>query len=370
MAQLLFQGTKNRTSEQLANELDENAIDISIDKKVDFIRFKLLCLNEDINLGLEILEDILSNSTFNDFEKEITKIKGEFEADLDSAKIQAQDNYYRTIFKNHAYGVGRKEILEQLSSITKEDLISFYDEIKFNLQKNIAAVGDVDKNILIDLFEKHFGFLEIKNVSAQRKSVEELTNNEVAIIEKDDANQAQIFKGWIFPSIYSEDYPVIVLLNTIMGASGLSSRLFLELREKQGLAYTVRSVYEPYVLGGHFFVYIATEPKNIQTSLVGFEKEINKIMTEIMTEEELENAKNNAIGKRQFYQETNLLEATLKGYYECLGLGYDFEEKLINGIKSVTKEKILKTASKYFKTANALSVLAPKKYLKEANLLK
>ena len=120
---------------------------------------------------------------------------------------------------------------------------------------------------------------------------------------------------------------------------------------------------------GNFFVYIATEPKNIKTSISGFDNEIKKIMTEIISEEELENAKNNAIGKRQFYQETNLLEASLKGYYEFLDLGYSFEETLISNIKAVTKEMILNTAEKYFSKPNALCVLAPRKYLEEANLI-
>ena len=88
-------------------------------------------------------------------------------------------------------------------------------------------------------------------------------------------------------------------------------------------------------------------------------------MTEIITDEELENAKNNAIGKRQFYQETNLLEATLKGYYEFLGLGFEFEDKLIENIKTVTKEMIINTAKKCFDT---LSILAPKKFIEQAEL--
>lgn len=369
MAQMLFQGTKNRSSEELAIELDENAIDLNVEKKADYIRFKLQCLNEDINQGLEILQDILENSTFNDFEKEIIKIKGEFESDLDSAKVQAQDNYYRTIFKNHTYGIGRKEVLEQIDSVTKEDLLNAFNEIKLKAQKNISIASAVDKEIIINLLENHLSHLKIAEEKDNRKPVEELTQDVISVIEKEDANQAQIFKGWLVPPINSPDYAPIVLLNTILGSSGLSSRLFLELREKQGLAYTVRSAFEPFILNGHFFVYIATEPKNIKTSLEGFKIEINKIMTEIISDEELENAKNNAIGKRQFYKETNLLEASINGSYEFLGLGYEFEEKLIENIKAVTKEQIINTASKYFSKNSALCVLAPKKYLLEADLL-
>lgn len=369
MSQLLFQGTTNRTSEQLAMDLDENAIDISVEKKADYIRFKVQCLNEDIELALNIFQDIIENSTFDEYEKEIVKIKGEFSADLDSAKVVAQDNYYRTIFKNHSYGIGRKEVIDAISTVTKEDLFSAWEEIKNISQKNIVVAGDIDADKIVELLNTHLSSLKVQDVEDTRAKISALTENVVSVVEKEDANQAQIFQGWQFPNIYSEDYPLIILLNTILGSSGLSSRLFLELREKQGLAYTVRSVWEPFLLGGNFFVYIGTEPKNIKTSIKGFEIEINKIMTELILEEELASAKMNAIGKRQFYQETNMLEATLKGYYEFLGLGYDFEDKLIERMSNATSEELLNVAKKYFSVPTALSVLAPKKYLSEANLI-
>lgn len=369
ITQLLYQGTKTKTAEEIATILDENAIDINIEKKADYIRFKIQCLNEDVEYALEIFKDIIENSTFESFEKEATKIIGEFNADLDSAKIQAQDNYYRTIFKNHNYGTGRKEIIEQIGSITKDDILKTWEEIKNHSQKNITVISDIETNKITKLLEKYLSCFNMTDMKYERKNIEEITENIISVVEKEDANQAQIFQGWQFPSIYSEDYASIILLNTILGSSGLSSRLFLELREKQGLAYTVRSVFEPYILCGNFFVYIATEPKNIKTSIAGFDKEIKKIMTEIVSETELEDAKNAAIGKRQFYQETNLLEASIKGYYEFLGLDYTFEEKLIENIKSVTKEKLIETAQKYFSKPNALCVLAPRKYLKEANLI-
>ncbi len=369
ITQLLFQGTKNRTSAKLAEELDENAIDLLIEKKTDYIRVKLLGLNEDVEYALDILGDIIENSTFEDLEKEKIKIKGEFEADLDSAKIQAQDEYYRTIFENHPYGIGRKEIIKQIDTINKKDLVEAYNEIKYCFAKNISVAGDYDEEKLIKLLNKNLNFLKTEKMENKRKLVEELTENKLSVICKEDANQAQIFQGWLVPSVYSDEYASIIVLNTILGFSGLSSRLFMELREKQGLAYTVRSVYEPFKLKADFFVYIATEPKNIRTCLEGFEKEINKIVTELISDEELENAKNNAIGKRQFYKETNLLEASLNGYYEFLGLGFNFEEKLIDRMKNITKNDIIKAAEICFSKPNALCILAPEKYLKEAELL-
>ncbi len=369
ISQLMYQGTKTITAEQIANYLDENAIDLCIEKKADYIRVKLQCLNEDIEKALEIFDDIIENSTFEEYKKEAEKIKGEFLSDLDSAKITAQDNYYRNIFKNHSYGTGREEILNDINKITKEDIINAYNEIKTNSFKNICVIGDVEETVVKELLDKHLKNVKSVHSKDERKKIAPIENKTVSTVEKEDANQAQIFQGWLFPSIYSNEYPVIILLNTILGSSGLSSRLFLELREKQGLAYTVRSVYEPCALGGHFFVYIGTEPKNIKTSISGFDKEITKIMTEYVSDEELENAKNNAIGKRQFYQETNMSEAVLNGYYEFLGLGSSFEEELTEKIKKVTKEEIIQTAKKYYAKPAVISVLAPKKYLTDSGLI-
>lgn len=369
LSSLLFQGTKNRSAEELAQELNENAIEIYFEVKPDYIRFKILCLNEDVNLALEIFQDMIENSTFENYKKEALKIKGELEADLDSPKALAQDEYYRTIYKNHDYGVCRKETIESIETITKEELIQTFNMLKTFSAKNIFVASDKSKDEILPLIEKHFGALCIKDVEYEDKVCDVLQDDRVSVIVKDDANQAQIYMGWLAPSINSEEYPVIVLLNTILGASGLSSRLFLELREKQGLAYNVRSIYETYRLGSSFFVYIATEPKNIKISIEGFKKEINKIMTELISEEELENAKNNTIGKRQFYYETNMSESVIRGLYQYWGLDCDFEEKLTEKIKNITKEDIINTAKKYFSGHYALCVLAPEKYLKEANLI-
>ena len=101
MNRLLLQGTKNRNSVELANELEENAIEISCDMKQDYLRFRLTCLNEDFEKALEILQDIIENSTFEEFEKEKVKLEGEIPAQLDSARTRALDNFVKTIFTRY-----------------------------------------------------------------------------------------------------------------------------------------------------------------------------------------------------------------------------------------------------------------------------
>lgn len=369
LASLLFQGTKNRSAEELAQELDENAIEIYFDTRYDYMRFKILCLNEDVEHALEIFKDMFENSTLDNFKKEAKKIKGELESELDSAKAQALDEYYRTLYKNHPYGTGRKETIEQIEKITKNELTEAFYQLKSVSDKNIFVACDKNADDIVPILEKYLDSFSVKDCIYPDTEVGNIEENRISTIIKDDANQAQIYMGWLAPSIISDEFPAFVLLNTLLGASGLSSRLFLELREKQGLAYTVRSCYETFRLGNSFYVYIATEPKNIKTSINGFKKEIDKIMNEIISDEELENAKNNAIGKRQFYFETNISEATTRGLYRYWGFDFDYEEKLIRALKNTTKESIMKYAKEYFSRCYALCVLAPEKYLKEADLI-
>ncbi len=360
---LLMQGTKKRTAEELAMELDENAIECYSEMKHDFIRFKVLCLNEDIEKTLEILEDIVKNSTMEDFSKEVVKMKGEIEAELDSPKSRAADAFYKTLFDGLCYGHTYTKTLEAVDNITKDEVKEAYKSLLEKSPKVISLVGDFDEADMTSKLNKHFGNLSNPPKEANDDDAQKLNENKTVKVEKNDASQAQIFQGWRVPTIFDKDYPVLLLLNTILGASGLSSRLFVELRDKKGLAYVVRSSYEVYDRAAAFSVYIATEPKNIKTSLEGFEFEINRIKTTPVDNIELENAKNNLIGKRQFFTETNLQQSSLYSFYEDKGLGYDFEEKLIEAVKKISAEDIQRAANEYLKDPHVLTVLAPGQYL-------
>lgn len=361
---LFLQGTKNRTAEALAQELDENAIDCYSEMKQDFIRFKLQCLNEDFEKGLEILADIIKNSTFDDFEKEVIKLKGEIQAELDEPKTRALDGFYSHIYKEHPYGHTYTKILQDIDFITRDDVLNAYHNLIEKSAKVISVAGDFSSENVADLLKKYFSDVKNTEASPVDNTPLELAGAEVVKIQKDDASQAQIIQGWRVPTIYDKDYAAIMVMNTMLGSSGLSSRLFLELRDKKGLAYVVRSSYEIYEKSALFNVYIATEPKNIKTSLEGFKIELDKIKNIPVSESELENAKNNLIGKRQFFSETNLQQASLIAYYEDKGLGADFEEKFNQMVKEVTAEDIQRAANSYITDKYVLTVLAPSEYLK------
>ncbi len=359
MTRLFMQGTKNRTAQELSEELDKYAIEFTSELKLDYIKLKFVCLNEDFEKALEIFTDIVKNSTFDDFDKEKAKLEGEIIAELDSPRAKIIDNYYKKIYENHTYGFTNSVILENLNNIKKSDVKDSYSAILNDSKKVIAFVGDLDFEYVNNLLDKNLGDLPQSNPVLPNLKRPELSDKKEVEIIQSDLNQSHILKGWLCETADSKDYPALALLNIILGASGLSSRLFLELRDKKGLAYVVRSAYDIARLGANFSIYIATEPKNIETSLKGFEEEIEKIKSIPVDEEELENAKNNILGKWAFISETNSQQANWLAHYGIMGFGFDFFEKAEEKIKLVKPEDIKYCANKYFNNNYVLTILKP-----------
>ena len=355
MNRLLLKGTKKYSSEELSTILDENAIDFSTEMKLDYLRFRFVCLNEDFEKALEILREVILNSTFDEFEKERVKLKGELTAELDSAKVKVSDLFTRTIYKNHYYGNSYTKVLETLDKLNGNEVKQSYFNILNNSTKTLALVGDVDATLL----EKYLSDIPASIETESHIVSPNPIKQEYGEIIKKDANQAQIIQGWIVPTIDSPEYPVLMLMNVILGASGLSSRLFLELREKKGLAYTVRTSYETHKKSAVFSIYIGTEPSNIKTSIAGFKEEIEKIKTIPVSETELKNAVNNLIGKQQFVTETNSQQANMMAYYSIMGKPFEYQKTVVEMLHKVTPDDILSCANKYFTDDYVLSIIKP-----------
>jgi predicted Zn-dependent peptidase len=223
----------------------------------------------------------------------------------------------------------------------------------------LAIVGAISKDEVLPKIKSVLGNLPKSTDNKFMIEKPELNESKKVENHKANLNQAHIVKGWLVPTTNEADYPALNLLNVILGSSGLSSRLFLELRDKKGLAYVVRSSYETFKLVGNFMIYIATEPNNIDTCLKGFDEEINKIRTIPVSEAELNDAKNNIIGKCAFFEETNIQQASSLSKYGVLGYGFNFSEEMKEKVKAVTSEEILACAQKYFNENYVISITRP-----------
>ena len=365
-SRLMLQGTKTRTAEELANELDSNAIELGIEAKQDYLRVRTLFLNEDFETAINLFEDIIKNSTFENIDRERMKFLGELQLELDSPKTQAFDNLIKTMFHDHPYGHSHTMILEDLPSVTLEDIKEYYFKKSLIPGKMaFSVVGDVEREEILKILEEKFGTIPQIQETIINVPLPKIPENKIITISRTDAAQAQIVQGWIGPAISDEDLPAVTVLNVILGSSGLSSRLFVELRDKKGLAYNVRSSIETLKHLGLYTVYIGTAPANIKTCIEGFETEISKLKNEMVSEKELNDAKTNHLGKRAFMHETNAQQAYYLGYYGIMEVGSDFDTKIEEKIKKVTSQDVKKVANKYFSQNSVISMLALPEFLAE-----
>ncbi|MGA7933046.1 MAG: insulinase family protein, partial [Kovacikia sp.] len=160
-----------------------------------------------------------------------------------------------------------------------------------------------------------------------------------------------------------QDYAALKLLNNYLG-NGLSSRLFVELREKRGLAYEVSAFYPTRLDPAQFVVYMGTAPENTAIALKGLQVEVDRLRTNALIPEELQSAKNKILGQYALGKQTNSQIAQIFGWYETLGLGIEFDVRFQEQIAAVTLEAAQESALKYL-TEPYVSLVGPETALKE-----
>ncbi len=363
LGNLLLQGTSKKTAEEIATELENHGIEVTVDSRSDFLKVSIICLDEDLEFALKTVNEFMVDSTFQTLDKEIYKFKNETTASLDTPSAKASDAYYKELFKGHKYGITNTKILETIDNVTIEDVKNYLQEL-LQGRKIISVVSGIkDEEKIFNMLTDNLSFMKKNNVEIKYNPAPK-NKGSLVKIEKNDAKQAQIFQGWIVDGINTPDSAKLNVLNSLLGGAGLSSRLFVELRDKKGLAYTVRSSYKTLKDGAHFTLYIGTEPKNIKKSLEGFKSEIQRVIDEPPTEEELKGAIENFLGRyKYFYTQTNAQIASVNGWNYITGLDFEYNKKLLEEVKKVTKEDIIETVKKYLLSDPTIVVLAPKEYL-------
>ncbi len=141
--------------------------------------------------------------------------------------------------------------------------------------------------------------------------------------------------------------------------NGLSSRLFVELREKRGLAYDVSAIYPTRVDWSHFVVYMGTAPANVSTAIDGLQAELERVCTHALTVDELQISKNKLLGQYALGKQTNAQMAQLYGWYEVLGLGVAFDQVFQDATAVTSADEILQAAQTYIASQPYVALVGP-----------
>ena len=237
----------------------------------------------------------------------------------------------------------------------------------FPAQNVVVTInGNVNAQEFIDYFSnllKNDKTSKI-NLSDYKWKYKPLLKKKIVKVEK-EAQSAWVINGWYTDGVTNtNDWATLQVIDSILG-SGMSSRLFTQLRDEQGLAYSVGSSFSANTNKGVFALYIATNPDNIEQAQNGMLAEIDKLKKEFVTEKELKEAKDKLLGNFVLSLETNMDKASVINSLEVTGRGFNFIDKYPELINAVSVQDIIKTANKYFSKPYIHTVLAPKKTIEK-----
>jgi zinc protease len=349
MAKVLLKGTRTRTAEQIANEIEAVGGSISSESGNNSFGISVDVMRPDLKLGVDLLADVLLNATMP--EKAIAR-----EKEIQIAAIQQEEEQLTAVARNimrqalfpqHPYALRGNGSVESVKGLTQKDLIEFRD--RYVVAKNgvIYVFGDVKAAEVKQLVEQALGKMRPGAFAlTDAKPSMPLGKPETVESRKDKA-QGVIMVGFRGASLSSPDRYALELIDE--ASSDLGSRFFIRIREQMGLAYYVGASQMQGLVPGLFAFYLGTDPQKIEPVKTALLDEIHKLANEGLTPEELARAKKKLIGQQEIANQSN----DAFGYHcaldELYGLGFDYYKQLEHDVNAVTLEDIKLVAAKYFR---------------------
>ena len=359
VSRVISKGTENYTAAEIADKVESTGASLGTDTTSDYALLSLKTVTSDFLEILELAAEILRQPAFREseieLEKKLTKqaIRSQKEQPFNVAFSKLRENMYSL----HPYGISILGTEDTLDGLSRSDL----QECHFNHFRPenliISLSGNINIKKATEYIEQVFGDWQNPSSPLEALHLPAILNQPQDSFIEQDTQQTIIMLGYFGSSVYQEDYPVLKLISTYLG-NGLSSRLFVELREKRGLAYDVSAIYSTRMDTSQFILYIGTAPENTTIAQEGLQKEADRLTETLLSAEEIQRAKNKLLGQYALGKQTNAEVAQLYGWYETLGLGREFDQKFSTLIKQVTPEMIQTVAQKCF-TQPYLSLVGP-----------
>ncbi len=349
VASLLTEGTTRRTAEQISESIEFVGGEIGASGGDDYISARLSVLKKDMDLGFELLSDIMLNPVFPEdkFTQKKERVKGNLKAREEDPGFLAGREFKKALFGSHPYGRLLSGSADSIDRITREDLVRFHAAYYVPDGSVMSVVGDVVPGEVEKMLEKYFSTWSTKKPARLHTSqVEAVRKRETIKIDK-DLTQATIRLGHMGVSRGNPDYYTISVMNYILGGGGFASRLMQNIREEKGLVYDIHSYFNANRLGGSFQVGLQTKNESANTAIEEILKEIKKIRNMPVTDQELSDAKAFLTGSFPMRIETSSRIASFLVAVEFYDLGVSYIDDYPGYINRVSKEDIIRAAQKY-----------------------
>jgi len=354
---MFFKGTAKRTAKDIAIEIDSLGGELNAFTSKESTTFYVKILDEYLEKGIDLLSDVFLHSTFpeEDIEKEKRIIKEEIKLVEDTPDDYIHDLFNQTIWGNKGIGqpvLGRRETVK---SFTREDLIYHIRKYYGTKDVVISCAGNFEHESLVDILNKSLGSL--RRGSEPEKGALPHFGSKVEVVHK-ELSEAHLCIGVEGISQTSEDRYGLFVLNTIFGA-GVSSRLFQEIREKRGLAYSIYSFVSSYYDTGIWGVYAGVSRKKVAEVVDLIVKEMDDLKS-TLTEVELQRAKNHLKGNIILGLESTSSRMTNIARQEIYHGKYYSPKEIMREVDSITLKQIETLAERLIKQGRfSLTVYGP-----------
>ena len=355
MQDTIIKGTKTRSSEQIALELESMGTRLGSSSDREYGTLTLQSTADSFDRSLDILYDIVVNPTFPDDAVNLEK-----NLQLSNILMRQDQPMYNAIdllveahFGSHPFHKPRIGYTETVKTLSRENLLRKYREIYVLNNMVISVVGNFDEDRLLQNITQHIGSLPRGespkkvpgSVDTRTQPVEKTVTRETA---------ADWFAlGWTSPELDNPEYYAMEVLDSITGGS-MNSRLFVAIREKRGLAYQVSSFVNARMAAGVYVAYIGTKPSTYEQAKQLLIDEVLRMGSEKAAPDELKSTKSYLRGMNIMGMESNSGQASQYAQYEIVGVGYDFGDRYVKNIDAVTADDVLRVGKKYLDRNYAL----------------
>jgi predicted Zn-dependent peptidase len=354
---LLFKGTASRSARDIAEAIEAVGGDMNAFTTKEYTAFYTRLLDDDIELGLDILSDIMWAPAFRPEEVEAERqvILEEILMHEDEPSDLVHELFAEALYPGHPLG---REVLGDRSTITamtRDEIAGYFEAFYRPHAIVVAAAGNVDHDQVVSGIESRFAGRPGDRPTRARPP---LAPARSVIVSNRPTEQAHVVVGCRALARDDDDRFALSVLNQILGG-GMSSRLFQEIREKRGLVYSVYSYRAAYLESGSLAVYAGTSPARVDEVLDLIERELDRLLDDDLTERELRVAKGHVKGSLALSLEDSAGRMSRIGRSQLVhGTVMSFDE-LVARTESVTRDDLRRVSERVASGQRVLAVVGP-----------
>ncbi len=322
LAEMLERGTESRSSAQISAEVEGIAGEISGFSGRNTFGFTASFLRESLDTGLELFADLVLHPSFP--AEEIEKLEQEWLAAIvrreDNLASKAFDLFAEALYPNHPYRFPTIGTEKSIRALERQTLVDYYESLAAPSNGVLAIVGDVEPDAAVEAIASLLsGWSGADVVELPVRAIPEPPTEPREIAIDKHKQQVHIVMGFRGLALGDPDQEALDVLTQIL--SGQGGRLFMELRDRRSLAYSVTAFSIEGVDPGSFGVYIASAPDKLEESLEGLRTELERLLADDITPAEVERAKAYLIGTEAVSLQRFGAQASLLALDELYGLG-------------------------------------------------